>query len=122
MTHKRSREVHFWHQRSRCQNRSLGGGPGGEKVRKLVRWKRARKQIPKSPFSATLSQVHRYMRLICWENGLPLTFRRPTRSAFHYYDDQFVNYRKGRNHSGAPDHPTPCHTTPQRAEWLLLLG
>jgi hypothetical protein len=27
-----------------------------------------------------------------------------------------------RNHSGAPEHPTPCHTAPQRAEWLVLWG
>jgi hypothetical protein len=25
-----------------------------------------------------------------------------------------------RNHSGAPDHPTPYHTTPKRAEWLRI--
>jgi hypothetical protein len=24
-----------------------------------------------------------------------------------------------RNHSEAPDHPTPYHTTPQRPEWLM---
>jgi hypothetical protein len=27
-----------------------------------------------------------------------------------------------RNHSGAPHHHTACHTTPQRAEWLIHWG
>jgi len=30
---------------------------------------------------------------------------------------------KHQHYSGPPpEHSTPCHTTPQRAEWLILLG
>jgi hypothetical protein len=68
-----------------------------------VRWKGCRKRLPKSPFSASLSQVHRYIRVI------PSLIQASKRSKRMSHEGEFWNISSPLNH--LEQHSVPLGTS-----------